>query len=129
MKNICVALAFTFLSGGVFAEWQKAGESGNLTIYVDTTTARMVGSSVKLWTLSDFKKPIDGARSIKNQVEFDCSSERMRSLFSSGFKKQMGNGDVTYTETTPLEWLPIVPGTIFEQMYTATCDVLKNIRK
>ena len=128
MKKTILMLMLAAMSTGAMAEWVAigSGEDYASTEYVDSTTIRRSGDMVKMWSLSDYKSPqknrgLASSLSSKGQYEYDCKEERVRLLFATEHKKNMGAGDIvkTFAETSP--WVPAPPGSIAEALWKVAC--------
>ena len=81
--------------------WTRLGTSdmdGNPEVFVSRSTLVRSGPLAKMIELWDFKAPrtIAGKTfmSLRNQFEYDCVASRKRLLFTTGYSKRMGQGDV-----------------------------------
>ena len=136
MKQLALALVLAVLSGSAAAEWEcvSANKELGLDAYVDRATIRMSGSMIKMWDLHNFKTAqndfgrfnIKPFLSFKEQQEYDCKDERMRTLAVSYHSGQMGQGAVVYSKSDPDPWSPVAPGTIWGKLWKIACGKHKQ---
>lgn len=114
-------------SSSVMAEWARFGASGdgNTTIYVDSSTIRRTGYTVKMWAMYDGKRLNTNFAipfmSMNLQSEYDCKDERLRTLSQSNLSGNMGGGTVVYIDSKPSAWRPFSPGSIDEGLWKYAC--------
>lgn len=127
-KQILLALVLAVVSSGVLAGWVELGanESGDATVYVDPSTIRKTIGAVKMWSLTDFKKPMLLAKSapylsLKLQTEYDCKNEQTRTLYASLHSQHQGRGEVVNTSNTVDPWEPVPPGSTVETLWKFVC--------
>ncbi|MCE7913114.1 MAG: hypothetical protein DYH15_00245 [Nitrosomonas sp. PRO4] len=130
MKKIALALALTFASTQVMAEWTSLGESdlkGGYTAYADLASIRKAGNRVKMWILLDYKVEQKAAGIVflseKIRREFDCEAEQMRTLAFSLFSWNMEKGDLIRSYSQPQKWEKIQPGSMDEVEWKEACKV------
>lgn len=129
MKLAAAALLALACNSAVAAEWELAHEYIDRSIYIHTDTVMRPGSSVKLWTMQDFKVPrtLSSQKSYlsaKFHEEFSCVSRQSRALYMTFYSGQMGRGDVvaTLNEGASADWHPVVPSTVGADMWKIVCD-------
>ncbi|TYC54723.1 hypothetical protein ETQ85_17710 [Zoogloea oleivorans] len=127
MKIVAFTLGLVAFSSGAQAGWSLVGASDTTSYYVDLGTVRKKGIFTRMWSLYNYAEPIFGkdgeqySSSIMH-VEYDCSEERSKRLFTSVYKKPMGEGSaLTLKHSTPA-WGPIPPGTAIELQWKLACD-------
>ena len=128
IKKLILAIALTTVSPSVMAEWTLIAVNSDygLNVYVDYATIRRVGNKVKMWRLFDYKTVQIAIRkewlSDITQEEFDCQAETSRILATSWYSRNMGNGEVVYSngsfEGTST---PIIPNAMSEFTWKAAC--------
>jgi hypothetical protein len=98
--------------------WVAVGESVDSTVYADPSSIRKEGNMVKILDLQDHKRILVSGRflvlSMREQLEFDCKEERVRTLFMSVFAEPMGEGTELKSEGdgTGSTWSPVSPTSI-----------------
>jgi hypothetical protein len=96
-------------------KWVAVGESVDSWVYADVNSIRKKGDMVKIWDLQDYKRAIVSDRllvlSLREQLEFDCKEERVRTLFKSVFGMSMAEGKELKSEGdgTSGAWSPVSP--------------------
>lgn len=124
MRNTIEMLFAAGTTNGSGLEWVKACYSlanGGFDVYSDPATIRRDGNVVRMWHLHDFKSAqvlTDTTyHSAINWVEYDCNSQRRRTLYVSLNSKNMGSGDSVYRKDIPSEWRPVATGSIAETLW------------
>lgn len=115
-------LALMLVTGSVWAEWVKMGESASDKFYIDLATIRKDGNLRKVWAITDFKQQDkSGALSNRIRFEYDCKEERSRLLSMSTHSEPLAKGTplVQINEAGP--WSDIAPGTVHETFLKAVC--------
>jgi hypothetical protein len=98
--------------------WVAVGEYVDSTVYADPNSIRKEGNMVKIWDLQDHKRILVSGRflilSMREQLEFDCKEERVRTLFMSVFAEPMAEGTELKSEGdgTGGAWSPVSPTSI-----------------
>lgn len=110
-------------------EWVDVVDSDdNGTIYVNPSSVRKNGNKVKMWSLTDFKTAqktsFGSVMSIKTQDEFNCEEEQVRVIFSYDYSKNMAKGEVLYTQTATLNWMPVAPDSAGSELLGIACGKL-----
>jgi len=126
MSKIIVMILLVALNGSAMAEWTKVTEEkdGSAVYYSDTSSIqKSAGNLTIIWELTDLKEPdIDGIRSTKAQVEYDCVRERFRVLYAIAYSQNMGSGDVIVKlSPSEIENEPISPDSIDACMWQLAC--------
>jgi hypothetical protein len=85
--------------------------------YIDMTTLRKTGSSVKVWELNNFPNrkeyaKIQGVFSVRYRAEYDCINEKTRYLTISAHSELDAQGEMLGQDTREGNWIPIPPSTI-----------------
>lgn len=89
--------------------WKMIDENEVSATYVDTSTNRDIGNSIRrIRTLINFKKRFGKAMSSITVDEFDCMSKSVRFVKIEGFTESYGQGSIIGT-TLPQD-LGMVPG-------------------
>ena len=111
------------------AEWRPisyAEGAGGFTIYVDPTTVRRTGDSVKMWVLYDFKfvQVIQGKSYLSAtwQQQFDCAEHRSRHLAYKYHSDNMGNGKVMFEgDDEGNKWSLVAPKSTAAILWNIVC--------
>jgi len=116
MRKSILAMLLVAASGSAGAEWTQVGTSDTSTVYADPATISKDGNIAKMWHLLDFKTVQSRPYGLpywsqKTQQEYDCTEARERTLEFHHYSENMGNGDVTHTDSEPGDWKPVLPGT------------------
>ncbi|WP_298924522.1 surface-adhesin E family protein [uncultured Ramlibacter sp.] len=123
-KRIFGGVLVAAICCGAHAGWTRVGQDEGGSDYYDPSSVKQIKGIARLWEMSDMSKPLeaggDAFRSMKAQVEYDCSGERRRMLHMVLYRGQMGNGT---SSSMPAEqqWKPIVPGTTGARTLAAVC--------
>ena len=129
MKKILLILVLAIMSSSVMAEWVQVDyDSGNgFTTYVNFFTIEKSDRTVMMWSLVDYKKAQERAflplyLSINRQNEFNCMEGLMRELYASYHAKNMGEGEVTFSDNTPDSWSAVLPDSIDRELWKYACE-------
>ena len=122
-------LLFLFLlttSVSALADWTAVTKDPKgATYYLDLTTIRKKGSTVKVWGLSDFPAPQKFRTytysSAKDQYEYDCDEEIARLLYLSLHSGQMGQDEALYRDVEAENWHPVPPDSIHAFLMHLVC--------
>ena len=112
----------------MFSSWtQISTSSTGAKIYIDNDSRVMKNGLARAWFSFDYShdKTIKD-REVKKLVWFNCSE---RTNGTASILAYDARGIVTYTENTPfdqIEFRPIVPDTVGENMLDAACATLPN---
>jgi hypothetical protein len=128
MKRILLAVLL-LTATSAWAEWVQVSSSpasGGFDIYVDPSTIRRSGDTVKMWRLFDYKTTRTEGRyrylSATAQIELDCKDERERILYFTIYSGQMGTGDVIESISNSRgELAPVSPGSVGEILWKVAC--------
>jgi hypothetical protein len=122
MKKIIGLFLLLFSING-YCEWVNVGESddGNYISYVDFNTKKTVSGYIRVWTLMDMKKSEGDIKSLIALEEFDCSSDRKRTIQLTGYKGSMGTGGTVGTEEGGNKWTYVIPNSLIDVMYKRVC--------
>ena len=120
----------TLATSAFATDWKVVGDDSDITAYYHPASLRKSGSSVRLWTMNDYKKGqrVEGRliRSIKSQHEFDCAAKKRRLLFAAIHPQQMGRGIPVYAGLNPTRWEPIVPDSGEAYLWQFACAKRKS---
>jgi hypothetical protein len=118
-----VALALFLAAHCVHAEWLAVGEQNGASFYIDLQTATGTGDIRQAWELLDMPEPdVDGVRSLRFKMEYDCKGKRSRGLAMLTFADRMAAGtELSRLGEDPDGWEDVEAGTIFETRLRAAC--------
>ena len=134
MRNAILVMLLAVVSCGQLAgpprwpRWVAVGESVDSWVYADVNSIRKKGDMVKIWDLQDYKRAIVSDRlpvlSLREQLEFDCKEERVRTLFISVFGMSMAEGKELKSEGdgTGGAWSPVSPTSIEGRLLRFACS-------
>jgi len=127
MPKAILILLLAVVSNGAAAEWVNVStdDSGS-TIYADPSTIRKVGNRVKMWVLFDYRIATldagDKIMSKRKHEEYDCKKRQIRLLYLSKHSGRFTEGKVVYLNDIPYnKWMPIVPGSVLEDLWRYAC--------
>ena len=123
IRKKAIALSLMLLAtSSAWADWEMISETHKANVYIDPTTIRKDGNFRKVWVLMDFKKRNElGRKSYRTRDEFDCNSERQRTLSFSAHSGPMAAGEVLETKSGPWEWRDAAPDTPRETVLKIVC--------
>ncbi|OGA31929.1 MAG: hypothetical protein A3G80_01870 [Betaproteobacteria bacterium RIFCSPLOWO2_12_FULL_62_13b] len=114
------------VSSSASAAWVELGSNDYSTYYVDATSIRRDGDTVKMWSLLDFRKARTFEKlpymSLKAQGEYDCKREQLRVFSGTRQSENMGEGDAVSRISEPSEWSAVAPGGIGQAFWKFACE-------
>lgn len=118
-----VALALLLAAHAAQAEWLVLGEQNGASFYVDLQTVTGTGDTRQAWELLDMPEPdVDGVRSLRFKMEYDCKGTRSRGLEMIAFADRMAAGkELSRLGADPEGWEDVEPGTMFDMRLRAAC--------
>lgn len=96
-------------------EWVEIDSTDSDYInYIDLSSRERTGTGYKIWNLISYKKPktIDGkyTQSTKQQLEFNCSEEMVRTLQTTWTSRSEGRGKIVKTAVNKHpRWIDVPP--------------------
>ena len=124
MKKLLPLFLLLFSING-YCEWTLNAELDGQTNYFDYSTKKVRGNFVRIWSLSDSKKPSKYQNmtylSSTYQYEFDCENDRVRILSGYFYSQSMGSGKVLDMYNGPKDWIPIPPNSFFMSDLKKVC--------
>lgn len=94
--------------------------------YINRNAATRTGDLVQMWQLQDFISERANAQSdnfsMKTRMEYDCRKAQKRILSWMIFEANMGIGRPELVRDEVSEWSPVVPGTLYENLWNKACD-------
>ena len=118
-----VALALLLAAHCAHAEWLAVGEQNGASFYIDLQTATGTGDIRQAWELLDMPEPdVDGVRSLRFKMEYDCKGKRSRGLAMLTFAERMAAGtELSRLGEDPDGWEDVEAGTMFDTRLCAAC--------
>ena len=118
-----VALALLIVTHLAHADWLVLGEQNGASFYIDLQTVTGTGDTRQAWELLDMPEPdVDGVRSLRFKMEYDCKGARSRGLQMLAFADRMAAGrELNRLGEDPEGWEDVEPGTIFDTRLRAAC--------
>ena len=118
-----VALALLLAAHCAHAEWLAVGEQNGASFYIDLQTATGTGDIRQAWELLDMPEPdVDGVRSLRFKMEYDCKGKRSRGLAMLTFAERMAGGtELSRLGEDPDGWEDVEVGTMFDTRLRAAC--------
>lgn len=126
--RILVALAcMAGFAQSALADWTLSGQADRFDSYVDATTRRPSGNTVRMWVMTDYKaaeKNSAGREFLSDKIlyEFDCAAETLRTIAWINYSGQMGAGQTVNSSEAPGNMRNVVPGSIGEAHFRTACD-------
>ena len=118
-----VALALLIAAYCAHAEWLAVGEQNGASFYIDLQTITVKGDTRQAWEMLDMPEPdVDGVRSLRFKMEYDCKGKRSRGLAMLTFADRMAAGtELSRLGEDPDGWEDVEPGTMFDTRLRAAC--------
>jgi hypothetical protein len=121
MKTLLLALVL-LVTGSAWAEWVIVNSVEEANFYIDNASIRKDANLRKVWEVVDLKKGDQaGALSYQFRIEFECSQELLRVLYTSSHKGQMVGGGTLYSDPQIGPWREIPPGSTHELIFRIVC--------
>jgi len=126
MHKAIFVLLLAVVSSNAMAEWIKVFSDDTTTIYVNISTMQRGGNTVKMQNLSDYR----AAQKAKNGIiflstiepgEYDCKDKKIQALSLSLYSKNMGGGNIVYSESFPKVWIPANTDSIDHILWKFAC--------
>ena|SRR3989338_622319 len=125
MHKVILMMLLSVMSSSAMAGWVKVGSNEKTTIYVDSATIQRTGHMAMMWHLIDFKtakKDMGEAYvSTKDQNEYDCNEKKLRRRAFSEHSKNMGGGEVVYSDSFTTKWKPVTPESGIQILLETAC--------
>jgi len=126
MHKAILMMLLAAVSSSASAAWVELGSNDYSTYYVDATSIRRDGDTVKMWSLLDFRKARTFENlpymSLKAQGEYDCKREQLRVFSGTRQSEKMGEGDAVSRISEPSEWSAVAPGGIGQAFWKFACE-------
>lgn len=111
-----------------YADWKLVSRnSTDDATYIDMSTLRKTGPTVKVWILYDFKSPqlpvghSQPLFSMQTQYELDCFNESVRTLWVTSYSENMGRGKVLVSGDPNGKSMPIPPRSVMSSVFNSAC--------
>lgn len=118
------------MSPTAHAEWTLVAESSDASVYLDYSTIKRFQGTVRVWELFDNPKGAkspDGKllyKSSKTLEEFDCSSDRSKTIQFLWYSSVMAMGEIVYKDVgNAYEWLEFPKGSINSKIKQKLCNL------
>jgi len=127
MRIFVLLLMFAMVlhSGLAMAGWVPIDSQSSRTTYADVAAARRNGNVVTSWVLIDHnaiqEEAGDSYLSSKGKWEINCKENTARQVFHVIYPGHMGSGDTIWSGPLNRQFQPIVPGSIGQMLYGASC--------
>ena len=126
MRQLFLVMLLTFVSTSAMAVWTMVGDNVNADLYVDFSTIKRTGNTVKSWSMNDYKKIQDGEKdkylSEVAQNEYDCKEETAKLLALIIHSENMAQGRVVYSNlNVHVEAAPIPPNSSGRILWKRVC--------
>lgn len=114
MKKLIFAFLLLFSING-YCEWTIVQDDKDSGRYSDYSTKQVLGNYVRIWSLTNFKKPAiyDGTTlmSTVDHYEYDCQNLKFRSITTFFYSKSMGSGSMLKSFGSSA-WMSLPPHSI-----------------
>lgn len=126
MHKIILMMLLAAVSNGAMAEWTSVGSNESTAIYVDPASIQRIGNMAMMWHLIDFKTAQkdmgEKYLSTKDRNEYDCKEEKLRRRAFSEHSKNMGKGEIVYSDSYTTKWKPVPPDSGVEILWRFACN-------
>ena len=125
MNKLLLIILLALISTSAMAEWTQVAGGDNGNLYVDRSTVRKNGNKAKIWGLIDYSSERHyGDKSYlssKSLVEYDCTEETGRVLYSTYHSEAQGFGNLIFTIDIPTQWRPVPPDSGIQIEFAIAC--------
>jgi hypothetical protein len=116
-KKLGLFISLTVLSTTSIAEWVKVASTldDDAIFYVSTESIKITGKNTKsVWEVVNHPNySRQGYLSVKVQQEYDCNSNKVRTLLASAHSELFGKGKtITIAQKVPLPWQVMPEGSV-----------------
>lgn len=118
-----LSLLLLIISPAAIADWLhfSTTDEGNKH-YVNVASMQTNKHLVNLQFLTNFAKiEGDGLRSNRAHQEFNCSTQRVRTLSFSTHSEHFGGGRVLHSQNVGTEWLDVPADTVLFEQFLIAC--------
>lgn len=126
MRTLLLMMLFA-LNNSAMADWVKVHSSAIQATYANPATVDPAGNNIKMWLLSDYKKPHKYEDrqflSVISENEYDCDDAQLRMLSYSLHAGNMGKGEVVYTDASKTAWKRVAAKSADEIAWKTVCDL------
>ncbi len=133
MKRLLFAVLMMVCSVS-WAEWEMIDilSQGDIVSFVDKSSIKDSGDTVKIWVLTDFSyvavqtdKTGGKYKSYKEELAFKCTEDKFSVVSLIHFSDSMGKGNVVYSakfDESERFWKLVAPGSSDEVLFKIVCD-------
>jgi len=127
MKKLLITFLFLF-SSNAYCDWLKVTESDSLVVYIEPSTVKKFGQSVRVWSLYNFLNSREFEKrgtykSFKSYDEYNCSEDKSKNLSILFFSGDMGEGNNIYINDKGNDWRYQSPGSIGLSLLKYSCGL------
>lgn len=119
------------IGSSVRAEWVIFHETDMIKLYLDHSSIRRSGNTVKIWMLQDIyeKAQENGIRSLTSLNEFDCTEDKLRILSIYSYSEPMARGGLLNSGKASNEWHFLPPESSYREVANAICRSPSRVSK
>ncbi|MEY8689734.1 MAG: surface-adhesin E family protein [Leptothrix sp. (in: b-proteobacteria)] len=140
MKKVALATLLIAIQAFAHAEWTWIGKATrqNVSEYIDISTLRTTGKTVKIWGHAEYNEPqkrefsAKTFRSVRELKEFSCDNEESRTLSIVFYEEIWGHGDIIYSDlnpNTPGNWQATLPESTGKARLSIVCNLQNLIER
>lgn len=119
---LAAGILLTVASFSVCAEWVKVKDADIANLYFDPTSVKRNGDLRRVWELTDVKATnVFGMKSSRSLSEYDCKTDRTRTLAIATFTGQMAAGNLIERSDVAGDWQYIAPGAVSDIILKRVC--------
>ena len=107
MKAAVLALFALAFSAPVVADWVKVGITHDYDVFLDPDSISAEGELRKSWEIRNLKTQARAGESDQYRMEYDCKTERFRTLYWSVHTGYFALGELSKLALEASEWHPI----------------------
>ena len=123
--KILITLLILFFSSSGFAEWMLVSEDNDRNYSIDFNTIEKKSGFAKFWNMENYINGLGGDKNVMSSINFistDCSSNKIKYLYSFYFSNKNGKGEIFNTYLIPDDtWTIFDKETHFGQMNLEVC--------
>jgi hypothetical protein len=125
IKKLLTIFLLLFSING-YCQWKQVSESDSSTVYIELSSVKRMGKSVRVWSLYNFINPLEFGksgtyRSLKSYDEYDCVEDRSKNLAMLFYSGDMGEGVNIHTSDKVGDWRFHSPGSIGLSLLKSSC--------
>lgn len=109
------------------AKWIQVSETPSGKIYYDPSKTQRFGTKIETMSLTNLPVVDLGARSVVNDIEYDCESREMRILTLTRYSEPYGKGvDLYFADINHGEWPETFRASATSPLFLAACKDYKK---